>query len=268
MSKMAVKNSRIRLPEHELIEFSCKKNPYLICIPVLNEGEKFKKQLRMMKEMQVGKAADLIICDGGSTDGSADPQMLKGLGVTALVIRKSQGHMSDQLMLGYYYAVTHGYQGTVTIDGNGKDGLDGIWKMIEALDSGYGLIQGSRYLEGGQAVNTPKIRELAIKLIHVPVINFLSGFRYTDTTNGFRAHSTKAFRDRRVQPFRYGTFPTYALIHYLTVRLPRLGYQVTEVPVLRRYPARGKVPTKISPVKGNIDLLKILWNLAVNAYNP
>lgn len=265
---LKIEDSKIKLPEYELYKISEKKNKYLICIPVLNEGKKFIAQLKEMQEKQTHKVADIIVCDGGSNDGSAEPDILKKYGVSALVIRKSPGHMSDQLMLGYYYALINGYEGAITIDGNGKDGIDGIFNMAKALDEGYDLIQGSRYIKGGIAINTPKSREFAIKLIHVPVVNMLSGFRYTDTTNGFRAHSIKVFKDERIQPFRYGTFPTYALIHYLTVRIPRLGYKVTEVPVLRQYPAKGKIPTKISPIKGNIDLIKILWNMFRKKYDP
>jgi len=71
-----------------------------------------------------------------------------------------------------------------------------IFEFVKALDEGYDLLQGSRYIEGGVAINTPKSREVAIKLIHVPIINMLSGFKYTDTTNGFRAHSIKVFKDK------------------------------------------------------------------------
>lgn len=266
--RLEVKDAKVILPEYELTQFSEKKNKYIVCIPVLNEGERFRKQLEIMQQLKIDTVADVIICDGGSKDGSNNQDMLKKYGVTALVIRKSPGHLSDQLMLGYYYAMQKGYEGTITIDGNGKDGIEGIFTMAKALDEGYDFIQGSRYIEGGTAINTPKSREWAIKLIHVPIINILSGFKYTDTTNGFRGHSLKALMDERVQPFRYGTFPTYALIHYLTVIIPRLGYRITEVPVLRQYPAKGKVPTKISPIKGNIDLMKILWNIATKKYNP
>lgn len=267
-AQLIVNNNRINLPEYELYVMQEKRNKYLICIPVLNEGEKFLNQLKKMQEANVNRVADIIICDAESKDGSTDPELLKEYNVAALIIRKSPGHMSDQLMLGYYYAVQNGYEGTITMDGNGKDGVDGIFAFAKALDEGYDLIQGSRYVKGGVAINTPKSREIAIKLIHVPIINILSGFRYTDTTNGFRGHSIKVFRDKRVQPFRYGSFPTYSLIHYLTVRVPRLGYKVIEVPVLRQYPKTGKTPTKISPIKGNIDLMKILFYLALNKYNP
>jgi dolichol-phosphate mannosyltransferase len=42
---------------------------------------------------------------------------------------------------------------------------------------------------------------------------------------------------------------------------------VVEVPVRRAYP-KGKVPTKISPLKGNLLLLKILLNLGLGKYHP
>lgn len=266
--RLSVNDSNIKLPEYELFVMQEPRNKYLICIPVINEGNKFLSQLKKMQEAGIDRVADIIICDGGSTDGSTDPEKLCQYNIAAVVIRKSPGHMSDQLMLGYYYALQKGYEGTITMDGNGKDGVDGIFAFAQALDDGYDLIQGSRYIQGGIAINTPKSREMAIKLIHVPIINVLSGFKYTDTTNGFRGHSIRVFKDIQVQPFRFGSFSTYSLIHYLTVRVPRLGYKVTEVPVLRQYPKIGKTPTKISPIKGNIDLMKILLNLALSKYNP
>lgn len=265
---MNVVDEKIFLPDYELYIIKKPEKKYLVCIPVINEGRKFLKQLKEMQKAKVGDVADIIVCDAGSTDGSTNLDKLQEYGVSALVVRKSPGHMSDQLMLGYYYAMINGYSGTITMDGNGKDGVDGIFLFAKALDEGYDLIQGSRYINGGVAINTPKSREWAIKLLHVPIINCLSGYHYTDTTNGFRAHSIRVFYDARIQPFRYGSFPTYSLIHYLTVIIPRLGYRTTEVPVLRQYPPKGKIPTKISPVKGNLDLLKILFNLAMNRYNP
>ena len=267
MPEMKIVDSYIHLPEHELFDFCPKKRKYLICIPVINEGNRFLAQLDAMKRANVFSVADLIICDGGSTDGSVTPDRLREYGASALVVCKSPGQ-SNQLMLGYYYALINGYEGTITVDGNGKDGVEGIFGMAQALDDGLDMVQGSRYLRERYAINTPMVRELAIKYIHVPIINALSGFHYTDTTNGFRAHSIRVMQDMRIQPFRYGDFPTYDLVQYLTVRVPRLGYRIKEIPVVRKYPAKGKTVTKISPFKGNLDLLRILWNIAVKKYDP
>lgn len=256
----------IKLPEYELIEINPRKRQYLICIPVLNEGDRFFRQLQKMQDINVYDVADLIVCDGGSTDGSANVDVLRDYGVTALATVKPCGQ-SNQLMVGYYYALINGYEGTITIDGNDKDGVDGIFEMAKALDRGYDFVQGSRYAKGGRAIHTPIVRAAAIRFLHVPIINLLSGFHYTDTTNGFRAHSISVMKDARIQPFRFGAFPTYDLVQYLTVRIPRLGYRVTEIPVLRQYP-KGKTVTKISPIKGNLDLLRILWNIAIHKYDP
>jgi dolichol-phosphate mannosyltransferase len=260
--------NKFSLPKYELKELKEKLSKYLLCIPVINEGEKFISQMKEIKQKGINNLIDIAICDGGSSDGSTDEKLLKELGVTVVITKKSEGKLSDQLMLGYAYALEKGYEGTVTMDGNGKDGIDAIKDFMYKLEQGYDFIQGSRYLKGGQAINTPKSREVAIKLIHVPIINHLSGFKYTDTTNGFRGHSIRVFKDERISPFRYGEFPTYSLIHYLTVIVPQLGYKVTEIPVIRKYPDKGNVPTKISPIKGNIDLMKILYNLSIKKYNP
>lgn len=60
-------------------------------------------------------------------------------------------------------------------------------------------------------------------------------------------------------------FDTYELLAYLSVKAPRLGYKVIEIPVTS-YP-KGKVPTKISPLRGNWLLIKILLNLFFKKYD-
>ena len=155
----------------------------------------------------------------------------------------------------------------INIDGNGKDDVSTIPNFIKAIEKGFDLIQGSRFIPGGKAINTPLSRLIAIKLIHAPFISLLAGFHYTDTTNGYRAYSRKLLADRRIAPFR-NMFETYELLAYLSVRAPRLGFKVREIPVTRCYPKNTKTPTKISPFKGNLKLLEILFFLACGKYDP
>jgi dolichol-phosphate mannosyltransferase len=70
-----------------------------------------------------------------------------------------------------------------------------------------------------------------------------------------------------VQPLR-DIFSGYELHYYLAIRAARLGFRVTETPVTRRYPAQGKTPTKISPVKGNLLILRTLISAALGRFNP
>jgi dolichol-phosphate mannosyltransferase len=168
--------------------------------------------------------------------------------------------------MGYWWALNRGYDGIVTIDGNGKDSVESIPLFIECLDKGFDMIQGSRYVKGGVAENTPFMRHMAVKLIHAPIISLASGFRYTDTTNGFRAYSRRFLTNLKVQPFR-DLFDTYELLAYLSVKAPKLGMKTIEVPVRRSYPKKGRTPTKISFLKGNIGLIKILVKAAIGKYD-
>ena len=54
----------------------------------------------------------------------------------------------------------------------------------------------------------------------------------------------------------------------LAIRAARLGFRVTEIPVARRYPASGPVPTKISPIRGNLRVIRCLFAACFGRYNP
>jgi len=254
-----------KLPTFDIVELAPKRQKYAICVFVLNEGDRFLQQIQKMNS--VASECDILIADGGSNDGSTEPGFLEKNHVVTLLTKTGAGKLSAQMRMAFAYALNNGYDGIITVDGNNKDDTSAVPLFISALDSGFDHIQGSRFIHGGRAINTPPLRWLAVRLIHAPIISHASGFSYTDTTNGFRAYSSKFLQDKRVLPFR-DIFSAYELHYYLAVRAARLGYRVTEVPVIRRYPARGKIPTKISPVKGNLLILKTLLNVLAGKYNP
>lgn len=255
-----------QVPDFEKVEFKSKSNRYCLCIPVINEGDRIISQLEKINKSGIDGLIDVIVCDGGSTDGSTENTRLSSMGVNSLLIKKGAGKLSAQLRMGYWWALNRGYDGIVTIDGNGKDSVESIPLFIECLDKGFDMIQGSRYVKGGVAENTPFMRHIAVKLIHAPIISLASGFRYTDTTNGFRAYSRRFLTNLKVQPFR-DLFDTYELLAYLSVKAPKIGMKTIEVPVRRSYPKKGKTPTKISFLKGNIGLIKILVKAAIGKYD-
>lgn len=254
-----------KFPKADIIEFAPRRTRYCVCIPVINEGQRFMKQLSQMKKE--ASLADILILDGGSTDGSIKNNFLRRNKVRTLLIKKSLGKLSAQLRMGYAYAIREGYDGVITIDGNGKDDPGAIPDFIKKLDFGFDYIQGSRFIEGGKAVNTPPIRYLAIRIIHAPILSLASGFRYSDTTSGFRAYSKRLIGDSRLQLFRE-VFNTYEMLAYISARVPRLGLRTTETPITRRYPSKGKVPTKIGGLKGNLDIFVILMKVVFGDFNP
>lgn len=255
-----------QVPAWEVPLWLGKQHPYCVVIPVINEGERVKSLLEQMVAKQTSVIADIIIVDGGSTDRSLQIETLQQVGVRGLVVKTGPGKLSAQLRCAYAFACDQGYQGIVTIDGNDKDDPEAIPRFIEALKEGVDFVQASRFISGGVAENTPKLRDIAIRYIHAPCLSLASGFKWTDTTQGFRGYSRKMLLDPRVAPFR-NIFITYELLAYLSYRVPKLGYKCKELPTVRRYPI-GKVPTKISAFKGNLSLLGVLFLACFGRYNP
>ncbi|MDP2161948.1 MAG: glycosyltransferase family 2 protein [Flavobacterium sp.] len=255
------------VPVFESEEFQPKKTKYCLCIPIINEGERILNQLQRAKENDIHNLVDIILCDGDSTDGSMEQERLKELGVNSLLTKKDVGKQGAQLRMGFWYALERGYEGIITIDGNNKDSIESVPLFIEKLNQGFDFVQGSRYLEGGRAINTPLIRHLAVKFIHSPMISLTAKYKFTDSTNAFRCYSKNYLTHSKVQPFR-DVFVTYELLAYLSVRASQLGLKVAEVPVTRAYPNAGKTPTKISFFKGNSNLIKILIKNFKGDYNP
>ena len=255
------------VPEYEFEEYDTKRNPYCVLIPVINEGGRIHRELERAKKSGVSDVTDIILCDGGSTDGSMDSEVLKSLGVNALLVKCGPGKQGAQLRMGMYFAKLRNYKGIITIDGNNKDSIEDVPAFIDKLENGYDFIQGSRFIKGGRAIHTPMIRLISLRVLHAPIISLTAGKWYTDTTNAYRGYSMKYLMDNRVQVFR-DIFMTYELLAYLSVRADQLGLNTCEIPVTREYPASGKVPTKISFWKGNSELLRILFCNLFRKYSP
>ena len=255
------------VPRCSCTEYREKEKEYVVLIPIINEGERIIKELKRAYRYHIADYADLVICDGGSTDGCTEEARLRRLGINTVLIKQDQGKQGAQLRMGIWWVLRRGYQGILTIDGNNKDSIEDVPHFIEKLKEGYDFVQGSRYRKGGNAVRTPWLRTLSVRLIHAPIISLTARQRFTDTTNAFRAYSAVYLLDERVKPLR-DIFMTYELLAYLSVRATQLGYRACEIPVTRVYPKCGKTPTKISFWKGNGNLLKILLKNALGVYRP
>lgn len=255
------------VPKFECMEYKAKSKDYVVLIPIINEGDRIVQELKRALENQVSDYADIVICDGGSTDGCTQEHTLRRLKVNTLLVKKDSGKQGAQLRMGIWWALRRDYNGIITIDGNNKDSIEDVPRFIEKLKEGYDLVQGSRFVKGGKAINTPFIRAVSVRLIHAPIISLTARQRFTDTTNAYRAYSARYLTDDRVQPLR-DIFSTYELLAYLSVRATQTGMKACEIPVTRAYPKTGRTPTKISLFKGNCELLKILLKNARGAYNP
>ncbi len=255
------------VPDYTVQAFAEKRKAACLLIPIINEGDRILAELATAQTHGIDALVDIILCDGGSTDGSMDADPLAALGVNTLLTKTGAGKQGAQLRMGIHFALAKQYQHILTIDGNNKDSIESVPLFLEKLNEGYDLVQGSRFIKGGVAENTPPVRFFAVRLLHAPVISMGAGHWFTDTTNAYRGYSRKYLTHPRVRPLR-DVFMGYELLAYLSVRATRLGLKACEVPVRRSYPATGDTPTKIHGMKGNNDLLRCLFGACFGKFNP
>ena len=259
-------NSQHEIPNYIKVYSERKKNKYCLTIPVINEGKNIKNLLERISEIHLAKIVDIIIIDGGSTDNSLEVKNLKSKSIRTFLIMKDKGQLSSQLRCAYSFALKENYEGIITIDGNNKDNPEYVIEFIKKLEQGYDFVQASRFILNGKGINTPKLRYCAIRYVHAPLLSFFSNFKWTDTTQGFRAYSNKIFKDESVAPFRK-IFTNYELLCYLSYRIPKLGYKCIEIPTVRTYPVKGTV-TKINSISQYMRIIKILILSCLGFYNP
>lgn len=254
-----------QLPDFRADIFAPKRHDHALVIPVINEGERIRAQLARTAAADL--PVDVVIADGGSTDGSLDRDYLVAHRVRALLTKTGPGKLSAQLRMAYGWCLREGYDGIVTIDGNGKDNVEAVSDFVAKLRAGCDYVQGSRYRRGGKAENTPLERTIGNRLIHAPMLSIAGRHWFTDTTNGFRGYSARYLLDPRVQPFRE-IFMRYELLFYLTAKAGRIGMKVCEIPVRRSYPRGEAAPTKIVGHGAKLDLLRQTFRAATGVYDP
>lgn len=261
-----IDKDKMVLPEYSQTIFREKSTKYCLLLPNFNEKKCLSSQVVKMRDLKIFDLIDTVLCDAGSTDGSADPDFLREAGFSALLVRHGTGRYSTDLRMGLGWAYEQGYAGIITVDCNDKDDTSAMPDFISKLDEGYDYVQGSRFMAGGHHENTPLIRLLAIKLLMVPLMS-LGARRYlTDSSNGFRAYSMRFLTDEKVNPFR-DIFVYHELVYYLPSVACRLNFRVTEIPVTRNYPKSDEVPTHATAVDAWRTIM-VMLRLLGNGYQP
>ena len=188
-----------------------------------NEGARLASQLEKMCKFKQG--LDIIVVDGNSSDGTRELLLGGTIDIDTLLAKK-------------------GYLGVITSDGNGKDSVEDVQKFIDLLNEGNDFIQGSRFLENGNHLNTPLLRYLGIRFVSSPYTSLVAGIKITDSTNGFRAYSKRLIESDLLRlDLRF--FRGYSLVSFVPLFVGRNNMKFAEVSVRRDYPSSGATPTKI-----------------------
>ena len=229
--------------------------------PCYNEAAKIGE---VVKRTPRDVVDEVLVIDDGSTDGSA--QIARQAGATVLSMGRVAG-VGAALRAGLTYALHSGYDAAVVMAGNNKDCPEEIPLLLDPIADGVDFVQGSRFLgEARDFGPMPIYRKLATRL-HPVLFRLVSGKRVTESTNGFRAIRVKLLEDPRLH-LEQDWLDEYELEPYLYLRVIKLGYRTTEVPVTKIYPSKALGQTKMRPVTGWWSMLRPLLRVALHRDQP
>jgi dolichol-phosphate mannosyltransferase len=204
--------------------------PRVLCIaPAWNEGERIA---RVVEAVPRDVVEATVVVDDGSSDATADYAARVG----ATVIRQGANRgVGAAIRAGIDYARANGYDIAVIVSGGGKTPPEQIPRLVEPILRGEAeLVQGSRYLDGGEYLRMPLRRRIGTRGYTV-LFSFFCGRRVTDASSGFRAIKLSLFDDRRINLWQ-DWLDRYELEPYLLFKALRLRHKVIEAPVTIEYP--------------------------------
>ena len=199
-------DGRVRWPRPSRVRVS-------LVVPALNEERNLAIVLPRIPEF----VDEVILVDGASTDETV--AISRRIRADIRVIGQTRPGKGNALRAGF--AAARGDY-IVMLDADGSMAPEEIARFVEALDSGYDLVKGSRFLPGGGTSDMDAIRRWGNRWL-CGVVNGLYGADFTDLCYGFFAFRRSCLEDLalRTDGFEIET--------ELVVRALLVGLQVAEV---------------------------------------
>ena len=198
---------------------------------------------------------DVLVVDDGSTDWTGT--LAEQAGATVIRHPFNLG-IGGAMQSGFKYALRHGYDVAVQIDGDGQHDPSYLSALMSELRDGGGvdMVCGSRFRENA-GYKVPLHRRLGIAFFSV-ILSMIVRQRVTDPTSGFRMvgrHGIELFA--RDYPHDYPEVEALVMMHAHRLTVRELPVRMTE-----RKSGRSSITNTLSVYYMVKVLLAVLVNLS------
>jgi len=226
----------------------------LVIVPAFNEAGNVGRVVSEARAM--AEAADVLVIDDGSSDGTADEARAAGARVVRLPFNCGIG---AAVQTGLRFALEEGYTFAVRLDGDGQHDPRALAALLAPLEVARAdFVIGSRYLER-QGFQSSPARRLGSRWFSV-LLRLACGQHVSDPTSGLWAAERRA---AALLAAEYASdYPEVDAV----VRLAAHGCVIAEVPVTMRARSTGR--SSIDAPRALYYMLKVTIALAVGRFRP
>ena len=191
---------------------------YLTALPIYNE---FSHVNPVLDEV-VRYAADVLVVDDGSTDGTSD--LLAARSDVDCISHDTNRGYGAALKSAFDYAIRFHYDVLVTIDCDGQHEPQRIGQLVAAC-SNADIVSGSRYLRNKEHAERAPAERRQINMQITRELNERLGLSLSDAFCGFKAYRVGALAQLSI------TEPGYGMPIELWVQAAHHGLRIVELPV-------------------------------------
>ncbi len=226
----------------------------LAIVPAFNESGMVARVIRDIRRS--APDFDVVVVDDGSTDTTAAHAEAQG----AVVIRHPFNlGIGGAMQSGYKYALRHGYDVAVQIDGDGQHKPEYLPELLAALQTEgdeADMVTGSRFL-GDPGYKVPLGRR-AGNMIFAVVMSAITRRRITDPTSGFRMTNRRGIElFARDYPHDYPEVEAILMLHAHRLRLHEVHVSMN---------ARGYGRSSIDYPRSAYYMVKVLLAIFIGLF--
>jgi len=219
----------------------------LVLIPCFNEEITIASVVLKSKDY----VDTVVVIDDGSSDDTIE--IAKKAGAEVLSHIKNEGK-SQAIKTGFQYALDHGYDYVITIDGDGQHNPDEIPLLLKDLEEKkYDVALGIRY---GESTEMPWWRKIGKRVLDYTT-SMGNGGKVTDSQSGFRGFNKKALES--ITPRLSGD--AFSVESEQLIRSHDAGLQMGNTRISCRYKDLN-TSTKNSASHGFSVLSYVIWMIA------
>jgi len=221
-----------------------------VILPTYREAENIANLIKEIKNLQLNTS--ILVIDDSSPDRTADvvKNLQKKYGNILLYVRPKKSGLGTAITDGFKIFLSSKFppRFIVTMDADYSHNPKAMPQLLSTMQSGCGIVIGSRYCRGGKTMGWPFTRKIISRAAN-GVAKFLMGVKLRDCTSGFRCYSTN-FLKVAIGSLHSQTYE----IQIETVRqaLSR-GFSVKEVPIIFVNRKRGKSKLTLAEIQGYLS---------------